>query len=78
MTRVTLTRCLEGSGLHHGRWRPVLLDGERTARIACPSCGTLGLLDHEIAEDGAVSPSVVCPRDGCGWHEWIRQSTEER
>lgn len=39
--------------------------------IRCPN-GHFALLDHEIADDGTVSPSVVCPWDGCGFHEFIR------
>jgi len=27
---------------------------------------------HSIADDGAVSPSYVCPIDGCGWHVYVR------
>lgn len=27
---------------------------------------------HTIADDGTVSPSVVCPREGCSFHEFIR------
>lgn len=30
------------------------------------------LMDHQITNDGTVSPSVVCPKDGCGYHEWIK------
>lgn len=30
-----------------------------------------GLATHSIAEDGIVSPSVVCPY-GCGFHEFIK------
>lgn len=27
---------------------------------------------HTVTEDGTVSPSYVCPVDGCGWHVWVR------
>jgi len=27
---------------------------------------------HIILPDGVVSPSVVCPREGCGFHESVR------
>lgn len=27
---------------------------------------------HVVATDGTVTPSCVCPRPGCGWHEMIR------
>lgn len=26
---------------------------------------------HTIADDGTVTPSVVCPREKCDWHENI-------
>jgi len=27
---------------------------------------------HQVAADGTVTPSAVCPVTGCGWHEFIR------
>lgn len=27
---------------------------------------------HKITPDGSVSPSVVCPVEGCGFHEMIK------
>lgn len=27
---------------------------------------------HTIAADGTVSPSVVCPIEGCDFHEFVR------
>lgn len=45
----------------------------RTAYVACPECHeAAGLHDHDIADDGTVSPSVVCPHPGCSWHVWIK------
>lgn len=36
--------------------------------VACGGCGARGMLsDHAIADDGTVSPSLVCPVE-CGWH----------
>jgi hypothetical protein len=29
------------------------------------------LTDHQITDDGTVSPSVVCSHYGCDFHEWI-------
>ena len=38
----------------------------------CPK-GHYGYLgDHEIAADGTVAPSVVCPAEGCGFHDTVR------
>ena len=35
-------------------------DGTRSAIWTCPNGHAGGLLDHQIASDGVVSPSVVC------------------
>lgn len=29
-------------------------------------------VQHTISPDGTVSPSVICPRYGCGFHDHIR------
>ena len=40
--------------------------------IKCPKCGKIGSVGgHDIAEDGKVSPSLVCPREGCDFHEIV-------
>ena len=59
-----------------GEWKPVQLQktGERTARLVCPDCRCRALLDHSIATDGTVTPSVVCPTEGCNFHEMVRLS----
>lgn len=40
--------------------------------LRCPNghIGRLGV--HEITTNGRVSPSVICPHEGCGWDENIR------
>jgi hypothetical protein len=44
-----------------------------TAYVCCPQCGGIAsLAQHDIADDGTVSPSVVCPDAACDWHEHIR------
>jgi hypothetical protein len=40
--------------------------------VACPTCGTAACLDHQIAADGAVTPSVECAVLRCGFHEQVR------
>ncbi len=46
-------------------WKPVRFDGGQTATLVC-SNGHAGLIDeHEITDDGMVSPSVVCTEDSC-------------
>jgi hypothetical protein len=34
--------------------------------VRCGGCGVCAGLDHEVAPDGTVAPSLVCP--DCGWH----------
>lgn len=31
-----------------------------------------GTKGHDIADDGTVTPSIVCPYCGEGWHVWGR------
>lgn len=55
-------------------WYCVILDGKPTAVMSCPKCLYAGYLDgHEIAQDGTVTPSCVCPRN-CGFHDMVRLS----
>lgn len=42
------------------------------AVLCCPDCGETGGLDHEIDNDGTVTPSLVCPNDGCSFHEMVK------
>lgn len=44
----------------------------RAVAFCCPNGHIGGLSDHEIAPDGTVSPSVVCPEPGCDFHEFIK------
>lgn len=55
-----------------GQYVQVVLDGRKTARLSCPDCGRLALLeDHRIIEDsGQVVPSVVC--SNCSFHKNIQ------
>jgi hypothetical protein len=39
--------------------------------FTCPKCGRTGILDHEILPNGDVNPSVVCPTEGCDFHEYV-------
>lgn len=56
-----------------GTWN-LWTTGKRRVLFSCPKCGQTGLLNHEIADDGTVTPSVQCPKTGCGFHEMIRLS----
>lgn len=56
-----------------GSWFPVTKSsGRRSAIIVCPGCGRAQSLDHEIAVDGTVTPSLQCAFDSCAFHEWVR------
>lgn len=44
----------------------------RTALYTCPN-GHRGMVDvHTIADDGTLSPSVVCAASGCTFHDYVR------
>lgn len=56
-----------------GSWFPVKREnGERSAMFICPNCGQAAGLSHEIKSDGIVHPSVVCPYEGCNFHDFIK------
>jgi len=58
--------------LHNGTWCKYEHDGIYTIMFK-DIYGHIGsLTDHQIREDGTVSPSVVCPKDGCTFHEYIK------
>jgi len=55
-----------------GRWRPGWRDSQRTATLSCPTCGQVASLSgHAIDEVGTVTPSVVCPRGNCEFHDFV-------
>lgn len=62
-------------------WRPIVPHPERPATfahdIALVTCANghecvLSAKVHAVAPDGTVSPSDVCPAQGCGFHEFVR------
>lgn len=40
--------------------------------IKCPKCERIGMLDHNVADGGTVTPSLDCPAEGCSFHEFVR------
>ena len=40
--------------------------------VKCPDCGGVGILSHEVNSEGVVSPSLVCPYDGCSFHRFVK------
>lgn len=52
--------------IEKGQWMASL----DNALISCPTCGKFGSLgNHEVAPDGTVSPSLVCPWKPCLFHD---------
>ena len=72
MTVVSIERDRTGRWPRYGKWQLIVLDGKKMARLSCPGCGCQALLDHQIDEEGGVTPSVVCPELGCTFHEFVR------
>jgi len=54
-------------GFGRGKWRKV----GALIYVQCPQCNYCAALQHEIAPDGTVTPSVECP-SGCGFHTNVR------
>lgn len=40
--------------------------------LTCPDNHVASLNDHKIDKSGQVQPSVVCPVEGCDFHEFIK------
>lgn len=58
--------------IRSGTWVSEKWPHLQTALVGCPKCGEAGsLAQHKIADDGMVTPSVVCPND-CGFHEYVK------
>ena len=46
------------------------------AQVYCPICGKAFVIlapftNHTTNPEGDVQPSVVCPHDGCTFHEFV-------
>lgn len=55
-----------------GTWKGLQTPDGRSASVCCPVCGVVAALtDHVIGKDGAVSPSLFCPKCGCTFHEHV-------
>lgn len=75
MDRINLTLIPQGTG--PGTWRRVMVDEftdhpRYTAIVTCPTCHRhLFAINHSIAEDGQISPSLGHPVEypPCSWHE---------
>ncbi len=59
--------------LSPGTWaKAKMADGQPTALACCAKGHIASLSDHDIAADGAVTPSLVCPEEGCTFHEFVQ------
>ena len=71
ISKSPLPNCLDAPRGSWWRW-----SGEYVS-IKCPQCGQCATLrkpdgGHDIAVDGTVSPSVVCPYAPCAWHVHVK------
>lgn len=56
-----------------GEWDRSFARGKPRVVVCCPGCGTvLGVEMHEIAPDGTISPSCMCPINGCEFHDTVK------
>lgn len=62
-------------------WRPWIFGptNQRGAVIFCSYGHGMSIAgdppfgsEHRIAPDGSITPSVVCPHDGCDWHVFVK------
>lgn len=44
------------------------------AECVCPICAKVSMVgrNHDVADDGTVSPSYVCPFPPCTFHAFVR------
>jgi hypothetical protein len=69
MGRIAIKHDTEGERKGALKWWVVQLDGKPAVKMTCGN-GHAALLDHEVDDAGTVSPSVDCPVEGCGFHEF--------
>ena len=78
MSLIDIPRCPSDDTFAKGTWTRMLFHTAEpefkaywSAIICCPECGKyLNLVNHKIAADGQISPSVGHPNSypPCGWH----------
>lgn len=56
------------------KWRLADADDKKfKAFVWCPSCELRsGIVGHTIDTKGKLSPSFVCPHDGCDFHDNVQ------
>ena len=50
------------------KWRGTWMGRRRSANVKCANGHIAGLTHHAIADDGTVTPSLVCASPKCDWH----------
>jgi len=75
MAKVRFKKAPEGQPIPNaGEWCVITnvhrVPPTREPCIGCPICGCHAALDHDVADDGTVTPSLVCPQDDCSFHDW--------
>lgn len=74
--RVEFQRDQETDRFYRGKPGTWALTTDGSVVMTCPVCGNAGTIGtHSIADDGTVSPSIVCANGGakgCSFHEFVR------
>ena len=56
-----------------GTWKMVnLTPAKRVPMIVCPNDHLCTLESYHVMESGYVLPLVLCPIDGCPFHEFVK------
>lgn len=50
-------------------WHAWFAGSLRRVEVECPKCEEKYVLDHNIDEQGNISPSLDCPTEDCDFHE---------
>jgi hypothetical protein len=75
--KITMIEVPKGKSDEPGTWN--VIEYPRARRVqwcefTCPNGHGASITKsiHAIAQDGTVNPSVICPRQGCTFHEFVR------
>ena len=71
---IVLKRASDTGPMISLEWRTVRHLGLKPEQEVMCAKGHVAFLDsgHAIADDGTVTPSLVCPEDGCDFHEFVK------
>ena len=68
MRRTVMEKHTEEGFPDGGTW--ARLGGE--VYVCCPGCGSLAALDHDVDQEGRVTPALQCPSESCCWHRIVK------